>query len=30
LAQRLPNAGAQAVPGFGWSDCRCGSHLFRV
>jgi sugar fermentation stimulation protein A len=28
LAQSLAAAGGQALPGFGCSDCRCGSHLF--
>jgi sugar fermentation stimulation protein A len=28
LAQGLSVLGGKAVPGFGCSDCRCGSHLF--
>ncbi|MDR0569454.1 MAG: DNA/RNA nuclease SfsA [Spirochaetaceae bacterium] len=28
LARGLASAGGQAVPGFGCSDCACGSHLF--
>jgi sugar fermentation stimulation protein A len=28
LAEALSKLGGKAVPGFGSSDCRCGSHLF--
>jgi len=30
LAQRLTDIGAEPVPGFGCSDCRCRSHLFWI
>lgn len=30
LARRLTEVGAETVPGFGCSDCRCHSHLFRL
>ena len=30
LARILANAGAEVVSGFGCSDCRCRSHLFRL
>jgi len=30
LAAMLPKHGSTAVPGFGCTDCGCGSHLFRL
>jgi Uri superfamily endonuclease len=30
VASRIAQVAAEAVPGFGSSDCRCRSHLFRV
>jgi len=30
MAAMLAKHGGTPVPGFGCSDCRCGSHLFRL
>lgn len=30
IAKAMTKAGGKAVAGFGCSDCRCRSHLFRL